>query len=173
MKWAKAFLVAFCMAGVSHAGTVSIYTSTPTLQTDFISMTTTQYMSSVVASPYFPGSYSITLSSKRPTSPTVCPPQNTVDQQLAIATTTLMGLTSDYYLNGWGNGMEYERYKSINWIKYFTACSTPTYVAPTGVSTSTWKVPKIDTTTCSFVLNYVSDFIYEQQKSSPSIVPGF
>lgn len=158
----------------SSAGVVNVYTATPALQQDFIAMTTSQYLGTLTASPYFAGSYSLTLTGKTFTGiPGTCPPPATLDQQLAIATTTLAALSTDYYLNGWANGMQYERYQNIQTMGYFAQCSTSAFVAPAGQSTSTWKVPKIDTTTCSFILGYVSNFVYQQNFSSPTIVPGY
>lgn len=157
--------------------TVNVYfsnTAPTSLQTDFLSNSTSQFTGTVMPSHYLPNTYDFNITGKQANPPmTTCPPRSTIDTQLAIATTTLAALATDYYLSGWVNGQAYERYSNISWIDSYVACSTSAFTAPLGVSTSTWKVPKIDTTTCSFMLGYIANNIYQQNFSSPTIVPGF
>lgn len=169
-------LVLGIIGGIQPFAEAVVYVTptTPALQTDFISMTSAQYL--ITTAPgIFPGDLRMNITGKQANPPLVtCPPPTTMDQYLAITTTTLADLATDYYLNGWVNGEEYERYKNVTLLdRYSLNCSTSNFPAPVGMSTSSWKVPKIDTTTCNFVMDYVANYIYEQSFSSPTIVPGF
>lgn len=168
-------LLAFNSKATAAVNVFFSNTAPTSLQGDFIAMTTNQFLGALSQSPFQLNTYSLTITGKRPNPPmTTCPPPSSIDTQLAIATATLAALSTDYYLNGWVNGQAYERYKNVSLLSGFAvSCATTSFPAPPGVATSTWVVPKLDSTTCSFVMGYAANYVYSQNFSSPTIVPGF
>lgn len=179
---ALVLLIGSLTATRNALATVNVYFSGPQatqLQQNFLLDTTSQYQGLLSPSPYFANTYSLTLSQKNPPAP---PAQSCdTDAELALTTATLSGLISnlqqhdtDYYLNGWVNGQSYERWENLVTIgNYGVSCTSSVFTAPPGVSTTTWKVPPIDNTTCKFVLGYINQIIYQKNFALPTQVPGF
>lgn len=87
---------------------VSFSSTTPqAVQQEFISATTGQYLSSLNANPFFPNTYSIVITGKRPG---YQPPE--VSSPIATATAV-----DELLAFGFGNGMDVERYQGVQLIR--------------------------------------------------------
>jgi len=150
---------------------VNVYPSDPALQGDFLANTTNQWFGTLSSS--FFGTPVFTLTGKNPNyppalicpPPTVCPPDSgcNVRDDLAIATATLAGLTTDYYLYGWSNGVSYERIQNVNYLSaaYLQCDNTNYFATPVNIDS------------CRTVLSKMANDIYTLFYSTPTPVPGF
>lgn len=153
----------------SQAYTVVVpSTSAPQgIEQTFIAATTTQFEATLFVNPLFAGTYQIQLLGPNPA---YNPPVTDADLLQALVT-----IDSYTYVYGWADGMRYERGHDLGYFTapagqigmpnggFFVNCSSAPY----------FNVPAIDSTTCQGVLATVYNFIYQQNFSTPTVVPGF
>lgn len=125
---------------------VSFTSQAQTLQNEFIANATSQYLGTLVPSPYFAGTYTLTISGKNPAyqpncpACPACPPpssnctltQQQVDDLIYVSTTT--------YPQGFANGMDAERCQNVKslWNTWSIDMASGTcagqYIPPTASS---------------------------------------
>lgn len=167
-SWGICALIGLLCAGPASA-TVIVYVSSaaPTgLQADFIQATTSQYLATVSTSIWFSNTFTVTLYGKNPYYKPPPPPQ-TIDVQALI--NTFISVSTYTYVYGFADGQAYERKHDIKALGNFNVlCSSPTAFHLFQASTNTW-----DLGTCEDALSTASNFVYQQNFSTPTVVPGF
>lgn len=106
----------FLLASELNAA-VNVYINTsapPTLQADFIAAVTSQYNATVVKSPYFANTYSITINSKKVPSPCTGTAPCNLDKNVAL----MVANSTKTYEYGFANGMDEERLQNVYEIHY-------------------------------------------------------
>lgn len=166
------FLIS-CTKSSDAYTTVLVGTGTlESVENNFIAATTSYFSASLQSNPLAANTYTLTLwGGQRPGQATV------VFSTMSFVTMTNQMITnSSYtYLYGWSDGSQYTRGQDSQLVSFdWSGCkSTMTFaIPPPNISTSTWTVPKIDSTTCSFLLSYESNKIFGLSFSTPTIVPG-
>ena len=139
-----------------------------------IAATTAQFNATVVTNPFFPGTYNVLVNGINPSYNAPLTPTQLLQEidNMAAYNTTVDSYT---YLFGWADGTTYTRAQDAEQADFiFAACtSTMTFATPPpGISTTSWIVPRISSTTCQFVTNYIADSIWAILDSTPTIVPG-
>lgn len=161
------------LSSTSHAltYTVNIFISSSTvnpaaLQKDLLStLTTGQYLGSSVSSPFFPNTYSVTVTGRNPIyqGPQVSSPLITLDS----ITNKLITISTYTHLTGYAQGMLYERDSNASNIGGFMAlCGNAT----------NFGLVKVDSTTCNDVLGFMDNWIIHQTSGIaviPNPPPGF
>lgn len=142
-------------------------TAPPGLEAEFIAATTTQFNATVVANPFFPGTYSITLNGLNPN---YNPPLTSTQllQQIDLDAQYMADVDSYTYVDGWADGESYNQYQNAGIAQYFEVnCSTPSFFNLVQTSTTTF-----DRSTCQDAMATVSASIYQELLSTPTVVPG-
>jgi hypothetical protein len=97
------------------------------------------------------------------TNPSYNPQPTNMDLLNAIVT-----VDSWTYVAGWANGESYQQFTDGNIIdSYLVNCSTPTLFLLNQTSSTTF-----DPATCQDVLSTISDIIFNESASTPTVVPG-
>lgn len=165
--WGRAYRSAALLSlvcGMSWAAsyTLNVQLTDAALWTDLMAATTGQYNGTLKPG-LFSNSYTLTVTSKKPVTPTTppAPPIVTLplDQALALGATV--------YVYGFANGQEYERKVELGTLSHYAInCSTPSMfssmVAP-------WD--SRDATICNEVIGTTYNDIYTQNFSTPTIIP--
>lgn len=143
---------------------VSFSASVPaTTQTEFIANTTNQYFCTLTKSPFFSNTYSLTISSKNSTYQTST---TTVDSNKIVSNFIMFATTT--YLYGWVDGQSYERDHTLGMLgSYMVNCSTPSYFYNIQSTSSAWHLG-----TCLDSLSTLNNAIYQQNFSTPTVIPG-
>lgn len=161
-------LLGFILGSGKRLNAYTVITSTqPALEEQLIASATAQFVGTVVPNPFVGNTWSINITAPNPL---YNPPLT--NKQLLDSLVTVDSYT---YVFGWGDGTTYTRAQdAIQSDALFQACtSTKTFATPPpGISTTSWVVPHIDSTTCQFVTNYISDSIWAILDSTPTIIPG-
>jgi hypothetical protein len=159
-----------CLAMLSEAqATVNVYfsTSTPSLQAEFIANATNQYDATLTPSPYFPGTYTITIKGKNPNYNPPSPSTPTVNAAQLL--NALVQVSSTSYPYGWVDGQRYERYNDLQMLQsYVVQCSSPTSFSLVQATTTTWNAA-----TCGDALWNLYYVIYQQNFAVPPVIPGY
>lgn len=161
-------LLGFSSTGIQAAAqvTINVYTATnaanpAALAAQFLADTTNQY-NATLAPGVFANSYKLTLSDKKNVPVNLDP--NT--QALQNVTKQLVSISSDTFVYGYADGMDYERKIAIGRISNYTVnCSTPSVF---GASTTTWNE-----SVCTTALVTAESDIYNLKFSTPTVIPGF
>jgi len=107
--------------------------------------------------------------------PNINPPPTNIEQALSLGATV--------YVYGFANGMQYERNKDLSWWLaqpgsigwpnggYYYNCSSATYFNNLQVDTNTAQLVNIDSATCNAVLSAVYNEIFQQNVSTPIVIP--
>lgn len=167
------FLLSIIFAGLSFRAiparaAVNVYLSTAApsgLQADLLSNLTSQYVATFSASPYFPGTYTATLFRKNPN---YQPPPQALD--INKLTAEFISQSTMTFIYGFADGQAYERHVDLNTIAESNVnCSSSTYYDQF-IGTTTYHTP-IDQVTCNAVLSQVWSVIYQQNFSTPTVIP--
>ena len=147
-------------ASTSHAAVNVYFSSSATnIQAEFIATATTQYVANVTQSPYFAGTYSMTISGKRSYTPPV------VSSPIADATAVDRCMTYGYVF-----GMENERADSmslINWLSVDSSSRT----SCNGYKTNQTTPANAFLQGCLTAYNVVASSISERNGDDPKILP--
>lgn len=151
------------------AGTINTYFSSSapaSLMADFLASTTNQYLGSLVPSPYFANTYSLTLSGKNPNYfPPVVPAPSTPTVNATQLLQALVDVSTSTYIYGWADGVDNERKRDTGFINNFlvNCSSAPYFKAPV----AGWSI-----SVCTTTLATAYNFIYQQSFSTPIAPPG-
>lgn len=108
-----ACILAIIPKPVNSAVNVYLTPASPaSLQADFIANATTQYNATLVASPYFPGTFTLNLISKKVVAPPTTQLPCDLDKNLAL----LVANSTKTYDYGFSAGMDSERYQDVQWL---------------------------------------------------------
>lgn len=181
-SWATALCFAALISVPAHAAATysfNVYLSTafpnqPAAAANLIANVTSYYISTVSPSAFFSNTYNITLFAVNPKY--VPPPPPVPPKVVTFDTTTFQNDLQDMinnssmtYLNGWADGEVNERQVDLNALgMYDLNCDSPTFFTTVQSSTKTF-----DLGTCEDALGNVSSFIYTQNFSTPTVIPGF
>jgi hypothetical protein len=157
-------IVGLAFTRTGHAYTVVTASSAAPagIELAFIAATTTQFNATVIPNPFFPGTYSVTLYGPNPS---YNPPLTSAQllQQIDLNEQYITTVDSYTYPMGWADGESYQKYMDVNAATQITgACWNPL----------AWGGVQIDTTTCVTVGNTLSSTIYQENLSTPTVVPG-
>lgn len=110
-KTAMVATVLYAFSGVACFGagtTVNVYLPDAKLQADFIANATTYYKGTITKSPFFAGTYTITITTKNVTGPVV------------VSSPILTGTAfQECIVYGFANGMDYERQENLSIAQSF------------------------------------------------------
>lgn len=156
--------------GGSATYTINVSLSTsainPTaLQQDiFGNLTTGYYLGTIVADRYQANTYRATISGKNPSFQ--APSVSTTLLNLDTIADKLTKISTDTFVYGYVAGMAYERKHDIGLVgDYFVHCDSAPYFDASSIEWSS--------STCNTALGRASNSVYQQNFSSPTVVPGF
>lgn len=160
-----------CTGGVTAAvHTVTVNTSTAAinpkgLSSEFLAETTSQWNASWKPG-IFANSWTVTISSKKPGGPggSIDPKLITLDS----VTQDLIKVSTQNYVNGWANGMSYERRTTLESTAYFYNLCFSTSNAYAVMPSSA-----MSRETCTSVVAKISQAISKRDLSDPVPMPGF
>lgn len=142
---------------------VSFSTAAPVnIQNDVVANLTSYFNASVAVTPSFPSNRNLIVYGKNQAIPpaTVCP---------STTTDPTTNPPCMVYVYGYVAGISYERATDISIASDFGwFCSTPTAFDFRGSSSATW-----DVNTCQVTVNSIRNGLYQQNFSTPTLVPGF
>lgn len=129
-------------------GAVTITSPTPAIQADFIAGTTAQW-ESIVKPGLFAGDFKVTLTGKKIIHDPL--PQISLPCTLDESIVAIVAVTTQSYVYGFANGQSYERQIDLGTIgNAYTVCAS--------------------TDTCTDGLYRVSNTIYQQNFSTPTVI---
>lgn len=156
-------IVLFLVLGsyeIAHAyEVVQISTGAPAgLEKTLLAAVTTQFNAVVKPNPFAANTYSVTIYGNNPNYNAPTPPPSNLQESLSLGATV--------YIYGFADGQNYERCQDLGHISTFLVnCSTPSYFgSPSGF---VWSAA-----TCNQALGTVSNFIYTQNFSTPTVIWG-
>lgn len=182
IKWLPAIILLGCILGsasrpVQAYETVLVGTGVPeAVENSFIAAATAQFNITLQKNPLAANTYTETLWGYNPKYNPPTPAFVLIDSQTWQTDFLQMITNSSYtYIYGWSDGSQYTRFQDVTQASYdwnFCTSTAGFSVPPPNFSTSTWKVPKIDSTTCQFVAAYIGNTINGLSFSSPTVIPG-
>lgn len=159
-KWKLACVISFGLflglVGLTQAYTVVTTSNStpPGLEQSFIAATTAQFQAVVTSNPLVSNTYSIKLLGVNPYYNAPEAPPSNLEQSLSLGATV--------YAYGFGAGQGYDQHVQLGIVGNFAVnCSTP---IP--------DVPTYDPATCQAVTGAISNAIYLQSLSTPTVVGG-
>jgi hypothetical protein len=165
MKLSSIFV--FVLLAMPSYAAINVYFSNsapPSLQADLMASLTTQYQTTVTPG-FFANTFTVTISSKQ--AAPVC--AGTMPCQLDLDISAIIAVSTVNYVYGWANGQQYERNHDLSVIgNYVLNCSSVPYFHHISGSSATW-----DLGTCDDSLGTISNTIYQQNFSSPTVLTGF
>lgn len=169
---AMSFLLPSFTMSATYTLNVSLSTSAvnpSSLQQELLAtLTTGQYLGRATPSPFFANTYSLTINGKNPLYQPGAVSVSTTIATMDGLLKRLEATTTDYFLYGYQSGVAYERDTDLQIIGgYGVRCSTSSFF----VRQST--VPAWNPGVCMDSLNNAGTAIYQQNLSTPIIVPGF
>lgn len=155
--------VVLASARIANAYTVVTVSSAAPAGTEaqVISQITTKFNATVVPNPFFANTNQITVYGANPN---YLPPVTATQllQQIDLDAQYMATVDSYTYTTGWADGVDYQQAQDVNTAQQMLAdCLNPSF----------WNVP-IDTGTCVGVASILSQAIFDEHFSTPTVTPG-
>jgi hypothetical protein len=145
----------------SHAyEVVQISTGAPAgIEQTLLAAVTTQFNAVVKPNPLAANTYNVMIYGKNPNYNAPPAPPSTLQDSLSLGATV--------YVFGYADGRDNERCQDLSYISgYLVNCSSPSYFQAS-TATFVWS-----SATCNTALGFVSNFIYNQSYSTPTVIWG-